>query len=395
MTLRHLLLATVFAFSSACHCGDDLVSSTACDLPCYTGPRGTANVGLCKTGWPVCDDAHQFVSCLDDVTPAPELCDGLDNDCNGLVDDASTQTDARLGLACGPETGLCGPGHVTCRYGEATCLGALGPREERCFPVGDWDCNGFDNDIAPALCYDGDYINLTFPNVPCRVGIQTCEHGISVCVGEVLPALESCGAHLDLNCNGILDDVPGKPPTPIDIVVLLDRSGSMAHVDPFIRSKLADLGNAHGGPEFAFSLIDVPGPGFSIESTLALNAANGTDFSIFIRDHDRLNGATELSYDAMAAALTVFGIRYRSGVRRIFFWFGDEEAQTRLGLTQEDILDLFLMYNVTFYGFVDLTYASDYDDLATMTHGALYQIDNPASLDSLDVILQAAIDSCP
>jgi hypothetical protein len=53
--------------------------------PCYAGPAGTQNVGLCKAGVQVCDGTgHWAAGCGGAVLPAAEICgDGIDQDCNG------------------------------------------------------------------------------------------------------------------------------------------------------------------------------------------------------------------------------------------------------------------------------------------------------------------------
>jgi hypothetical protein len=53
---------------------------------CYTGPEGTQGVGVCQAGLQTCGDGS-FGVCVGEGLPSAEGCDGLDNDCNGLVDD--------------------------------------------------------------------------------------------------------------------------------------------------------------------------------------------------------------------------------------------------------------------------------------------------------------------
>ena len=53
---------------------------------CYTGPAETRNIGICRDGRQVCN-AGQWSPCLGDVTPIDEVCDGRDNNCNGQVDE--------------------------------------------------------------------------------------------------------------------------------------------------------------------------------------------------------------------------------------------------------------------------------------------------------------------
>jgi formylglycine-generating enzyme required for sulfatase activity len=55
---------------------------------CYTGPKGTLNVGECKLGIRECQENHEWGSCDDEITPQEEICDDdKDNNCNGAIDD--------------------------------------------------------------------------------------------------------------------------------------------------------------------------------------------------------------------------------------------------------------------------------------------------------------------
>ena len=73
----------------------DLLIDEALVQPCYTGDPDTLFVGVCSPGEAYCqqgvwgsDRNDQFEPgfCLGEITPQEEICDGADNDCDGVVD---------------------------------------------------------------------------------------------------------------------------------------------------------------------------------------------------------------------------------------------------------------------------------------------------------------------
>jgi hypothetical protein len=79
----------------------DDTGSTGCNSPgearsCFLGPPNRVGVGACVSGQQICTGSGEFFiwgPCENSISPSVEICDGLDNDCNGCDDD---------GLCCSP-----------------------------------------------------------------------------------------------------------------------------------------------------------------------------------------------------------------------------------------------------------------------------------------------------
>jgi MYXO-CTERM domain-containing protein len=170
-------------------------------MPCGAGMSGT---GQCRPGIIQCQGTH--LACVGGQPPIDETCNGLDDDCNGVVDDIP-------GL-CGIIRGECRPGHYRCASGQPVCEQTQGPTPELCNGLDD-DCDGMvDNGVT-----DPDLVTRTVcgSNVGvCKPGVLACAGGTKFCQGGVQPVVESCNG-LDDNCDGMTDNginPPGPCPAP-------------------------------------------------------------------------------------------------------------------------------------------------------------------------------------
>jgi hypothetical protein len=146
--------------------------------PCYDGPMGTAGVGACHGGMQQCvagmGGGSTWSACQGEVTPAPDNCDGVDRECNGM---------ALAGCTC--QVGTTRP----CYDGPANTRGV-------------------------GICHDG--------TQACVAGAAGGSMWGTSCDNEVTPApAEICGNGLDDNCNGAVDEGCGPQVTcPADVTTL-------------------------------------------------------------------------------------------------------------------------------------------------------------------------------
>jgi hypothetical protein len=184
-----------------CNGLDDNCNGTTDDAPVLPNPP-TCGLGECATvGSIACVGGEEIGTCEPPVG-SPELCDGLDNDCDGDVDNDPSLPPAPT---CG--VGECATvGSVACEGGSvvSVCVPPVGAPEI---------CDGLDNDC------DGTADDGIAP-VPTSCGVGACAaSGLLTCTGGALvdscvagaPSAEVCDG-ADNNCDGSVDE--GIDPTP-------------------------------------------------------------------------------------------------------------------------------------------------------------------------------------
>ena len=167
---------------------EDFLVGTGCD---------GADADTCADGMIVCATLTT-TRCTDMEGSTAEVCDGIDNDCDGTIDDGFV-----LGMACdGADTDACNEGVTVCdaATGGTKCNDTTTNNLELCDGL-DNDCkNGIDDTFALAQA--------------CTVGLGQCQRaGQTVCntaqngtacsATPGVPQLETCGNAVDEDCNGV------------------------------------------------------------------------------------------------------------------------------------------------------------------------------------------------
>lgn len=156
-------------------------------------------VGTC-VGEERCDPSAGWVGCTA-LTPAAELCNLTDDDCNGATDEGFI-----LGGTCTEGAGAClREGTIACMPdGSAACNAVpASPSGELCNGIDD-NCNGeTDEDFVSQL---GLACTITSDNCSQAGNIACLPDGTAGCVAEGQSGLSETCNGMDDDCNGIIDD---------------------------------------------------------------------------------------------------------------------------------------------------------------------------------------------
>ena len=216
------------------------------DSPLFVGLPCGASVGQCKAGKWVCDAATKSLSCAGGTGPSKEICDGKDNNCDTIVDNFSVPC-YPAATGCSTVSGLCEGtckiGSKLCQKGAfGPCKGYQGPAAEVCNGLDD-DCDGLLDELVSSTCVNYSTCKTyssckTCPSTPveicdgkdndcngktddnalyvgqacgapigeCTKGKWVCDVlGTLVCKGGSGPKAETCDGK-DNDCNGVVDD---------------------------------------------------------------------------------------------------------------------------------------------------------------------------------------------
>jgi uncharacterized protein (TIGR03382 family) len=145
---------------------------------------------ICHPGMRTCPanigPPNAFGPCLLEQQPLTEVCNGLDDDCDNLIDEGTGGADC---------SSNCGVGTTVCVNGMIQCNSVTQPDDDTCDGVDD-DCDGqIDEDyVSQGACGAGQVCN----------GMEQCVNGMVTCVGTPV-GQETCNC-TDDDCDSKVDE---------------------------------------------------------------------------------------------------------------------------------------------------------------------------------------------
>ena len=319
-------------------------------------PRG--HFGACRDGLMTCT-MDGWSECIGVTGPTEEVCDGVDNNCNGAVDEIFPEQQQLCGFEenISYGVGVCTPGIMTCDSGSLICAGHTGPTDEVCDGL-DNNCDGsVDESIVNStaiVCYEGPEGTMAIGE--CRAGVRYCTDGgfDGPCDGQVIPQEERCD-NLDNDCDGEVDE--GFDTRGVDLVFVLDISGSF---DDEIESMIQGIAPLLDDPitsTFRFGLVVVGTAGNGEirppyqYARMVSNFVPADEF-LDILEAARMiqSSGLEPTIDTMFWTMQLYPFAWRSGAQKVIITMTDEQAQTTIGkncgeistIAQDNIFELFV-----------------------------------------------------
>lgn len=266
--------------------------------------------GPCAQGVTRCPDGRDGeVECVPAVSPSPEVCDGVDNDCDGNTDEGIPNQSS------GSDVGLCQPQILSCQMGGFVEIQErIDPQPEVCGDGLDQDCNGSD-------CPGPPQVQLTSPAPGSRL-----VEGSRIQIAAQASDADGID-RVEFRVDGVLVGTDTRAPYSIDYSVPVGVSRIDIEARAFDRTGLDSSTGV-----LRFPVDDAPGPifeddygsdlGLGDDEAVAVDFSRGFRFPFYGTSYARVfvgsNGRLTFSFGSSQSEETLFAFNFQPGIAPLF-----------------------------------------------------------------------------
>jgi len=311
------------------------------------------NIGACSTGLTDQNDLGEYV-CSGEVKPTLETCNNIDDDCDGRIDKSWSGWTMELSRYHADNfcfgVGVCKDAVQQCHDGVWKCIYPNSHGREVCDGL-DNDCDGQvdeDSNDEPIIPLNERYVypaDISTVNVgECRAGYKQCVDGKIEIRGLRTPVEEICGNNTDDDCDGLVDeDENGAQST--DFLFVIDYSGSMEFVVNSITTAVCNWSSQGVLNSSRFAIIAVGKYGNPRQMQIITDFTNSSNTCSILRNtnYQTHYGWLELQLSAIYEAsepASEHYIRWLAGNTRKVLVFSDEILQQDISFDVPSAIDM-------------------------------------------------------